>query len=247
VKLRVRLLSIVLLACLGGALSVRAAETTNFFAQGITAYRAGEFSTAATAFKKSIARHPAPGAYLNLGLAEWQQGRAGWAMLAWERARWLDPWAARATGNLRFAREVLQVDDPELKWFEVASAWLPPDWWVWLAGVSLWMAVGLVTLPAFLRWRRAGWQQVAAAIFLCVFLFALVANFGVISRTCLGLVTRKDAVLRLTPTTEGEIITTLPAGESVRELRVHGRFSFIRTANAEGWIDRGQFQLISAE
>jgi hypothetical protein len=109
------------------------------------------------------------------------------------------------------------------------------------------MAVGLVTLPAFLRWRRAGWQQVASAIFLCVFLFALVANFGVISRTRLGLVTRKDAVLRLTPTTEGEIITTLPAGESVRELRVHGRFSFIRTANAEGWIDRGQFQLISAE
>lgn len=221
-----------------------AGETTNYFAQGQAAYLAGEFSTATAAFQKATEQRPASGTFVNLGLAEWQRGHAGEAMLAWERAHWVDPFDSRAMGNLQFARQVLQLDEPELKWFEVASTWLPPNTWVWLAGVSLWLAVGLVTLPGFLRWRKAGWQQTVAAISLGVFLFAMVANLGVVSRTQLGLVTRKDAALRLTPTTEGEIITTLAAGEPARKLRVCGSYFFIRTASAEGWIERKQFALV---
>lgn len=246
-KLGGRLFLLVWLGCLAGARFCLAGDAADFFAQGTTAYQAGEFAEAATAFQKSIEQRPASGAFLNLGLVEWQRGDAGTAMLDWERARWLDPFDSRAAENLQFARQVLQLNDPELTWFETASTWLPPNAWVWLAGVSLWLAAGLVTLPGFLRWRKAGWQQTVAAISLGVFLFAMVANLGVVSRTHLGLVVRKDAVLRLTPTAEGEIITTLAAGEPARELRTRGNYRFIRTAGAEGWIDRNQFALISPD
>lgn len=237
----------VFLVCFAAANVSHADDGTNFFARGTAAYRAGEFAAASSAFQKSIAQHSSPGAFLNFGLAEWQRGHAAAAMLAWERAEWLDPFDSRAAGNLGFARQVLELDPPELKWFETASAWLPPNWWVWIAGASLWLAVGLVTLPGFLRRRRAGWQQAVAAMSLGVFLFAMVANVGVVSRTHLGLVTGQDAALRLTPTTEGELITTLNPGEPARKLRVHGHYFFIRTANADGWIDRDQFQLVCPE
>lgn len=229
---------------LAGAKFCLAADTNVFFAQGLAAYQAGEFAAAAAAFQKSVEQQPAAGTFLNLGLAEWQRGHAGAAMLAWEQARWLDPFAARAKENLRFARQALQLDEPELKWFETASTWLPPNAWFWLAGASLWLAVGLLTLPGFLRWRKAGWQQTLAAISFGVFLFAMTANLGVVSRTQIGLVIQKDAGLRLTPTKEGEIVATLAAGETARKLRTRGNYFFIRTAGAAGWIERPQFKLI---
>ena len=230
-----------------GAPFCRAADTNSFFAQGTVAYQGGEFAAAAAAFQKTAEQHPSVGAFLNLGLAEWQRGHAGPAMLAWERALWLDPYDRPARENLRFAREALQLDGPELKWFETASTWLPSDAWVWLAEISLWLAVGMVTLPAFLRRRKAGWQQAVAAIALGVFLVALVANLGVLSRTQFGVILRKDALLRLTPTHDSEIVTTLAAGEPARQLRSRGDYLLIRTPNTEGWVRRNEFQLICPE
>lgn len=240
-----RIFSLLLLAgWLAGEKPGFAQSTNDFFAQGIAAYQAGEFATATAAFQKAANQQPASGTLLNLGLAEWQRGHAGAAMLAWERARWLAPSDAQAEENLRFARQALQLDGPELKWFETASTWLPPDAWFWLAGVTLWLAVGLLTLPGFLRRRRAGWQQTVAALAFGLFLFCLTANLGVLSRTQIGLVIRKDAALRLTPTTGGEILSTLSAGEPARKLRTRGNYFFIRTPGGSGWIEREQFKLI---
>ena len=225
-------------AKLGGA------TTNDFFAQGIKLSRAGQFPEAAAAFEKSARSRPAAGTLVNLGIAEWRRGRAGAAILAWERARWIDPFDARAGANLKFARQVAQVDEPQLKWFETASTWLPPGAWVWLAGASLWLALGLLVLPRIFRRRKAGWQQVPAALSFGVFMFSLAANFGVVSRTQIGLVVAKNAPLLLTPTRDGETVSTLAAGEPARELRTHGDYFLIRTAGASGWIARSDFRLI---
>ena len=182
---------------------------------------------------------------MNLGLAEWQRGHAGAAILAWEQARWIDPFDSRAEANLKFARQVAQVDAPQLKWFETASTWLPPNTWVWLAGASLWLAVGLLVLPGIFRRRKAGWHQMLAALAFGGFLFCLTANFGVVSRTQIGFVVKKNALLRLTPTREGEVISTLAAGEPARKLRTHGSYLLIRTTGASGWIDQGEFRPVS--
>ncbi|HEY5344937.1 MAG TPA: hypothetical protein VIK62_01175 [Verrucomicrobiae bacterium] len=238
--------NLIFLAAMFFAIGISRAETTNyFFTQGIELSHAGQFPEAAAAFENSVKQKPSSGALLNLGIVEWQRGHAGAAIRAWEQARWIDPFDERAAQNLEFAREVAQVDGPQLKWFETASTWLPPDAWIWIAGASLWLAVGALVLPQVFRRKKSGWQQALAAIGLGIFLTSLAANIGVVSRTNLGFVLKKNAELKLTPTRAGEIISTLNAGEPVRELRTRGNYYLIRTVSESGWIDRNAFGLVS--
>jgi tetratricopeptide (TPR) repeat protein len=235
---------LVVLVC---AVNFSRAATNDFFAKGVELGRGGQFPEAAAAFEKAAQARPACGTLANLGIAEWRRGRAGAAILAWERVRWIDPSDPRAMADLKFARQAAQVGSPQLKWFEAASTWLPPDAWAWLAGASLWLAVGMITLPAVLRWRKAGWQQALAALGVCIFLFSLTADLGVVSRTQIGFVLKKNAPLLLTPTREAEVVSTLAAGEPARRLRTRGNYFFIRTAFAAGWTSREQFGLVCPE
>jgi hypothetical protein len=238
---------IVLLALVCAAEIGRGAATNDFFAQGVEACNAGKFPEAAAAFATAAGRQPSSGTFDNLGIAEWQSGHAGAAILAWERAGWIDPFDRRAQENLQFARQVTQLDGPRLKWYEAESAWLPAPMWVWLAGAGLWLMAGAMILPGVFRLSKSGWQQMLAALGLCVLLFSLTANFGIASRARLGFVVKKDAQLLLTPTRQGEIISTLTDGEPARALRTRGNYLLIRTGEATGWIDRKQFQLICGQ
>jgi hypothetical protein len=220
------------------------AATNDFFARGVELSRAGQFPEASVSFESSAQVQPAAGTLVDLGLAEWRRGRAGAAILAWEQARWIDPFDARALGNLKFARQAAQVDEPQLKWFEAVSAWLPPNAWAWLTGVTLWLAVGLVLLPGIFRRPKAGWHQWLAALALGGFFLSLTADGGTLSRTHLGFVVRKNAPLQLTPTQGGEIITTLAAGEPVRKGVTRGNYVYVRTLGGAGWLDRADFRLV---
>ena len=236
---------VAVLVCLSQ--SSHAAATNEYFAQGVELSQAGLFPEAAAAFEKSAQARPAAGTLVNLGIAEWRRGHAGAAILAWEQARWIDPFDPRAGADLDFARQAAQLDAPQLKWFEAASTWLPPDAWAWLAGAGLWLAAGLMTLPGIFRRRKAGWQQALAALAFACFLFCITANLGVVSRTQIGFVLKKNAPLLLTPTGEAEVVSTLNAGEPARRLRTRGNYFFIRTAFAPGWISRDQFGLVCPE
>lgn len=214
------------------------AATNDLFVQGLELGQAGQFPEAAENFQKLAQAQPAAGTLVNLGLAEWQCGHAGTAILAWEQARWINPFDARATANLRFAREVAQVDEPPLKWYEAVSAWLSPNVWAWLGALMLWVTVGLLLLPGILFRRKAGWHQLLAALAFGLFLVCLTADIGVATRCQIGIVLRKNAPLQLTPTQDGEVVSTLAAGEPARRLRTHGRFIYVRAATGAGWIDQ---------
>ncbi len=226
------------------AFAASAAAADNAFASGVAAYRTADFARAAQLFRESAAARPAAGTLQNLGNAEWQRRRAGDAILAWEQALWVNPFDAKARNNLKYARETAQLEAPELTWSEEASRWLPPNWWAWISGVSLWLAVGMLTLPGILRRRKAPWQQAVAALGLGVFLLSLPAQYGTFTRSKIGIVLQKDTPLRLTPTAEGEAITRLAAGEPARKIRTRGNYVFIRTNRASGWVEQEQFGLI---
>src|SRR5262249_10332506 len=147
---------------------LHAAASDALFDQGLAAYRTNDYSRAAAVFEQSFAQRPASGTLQNLGNAEWQQGHTGWAILAWEKAVWLDPFNHAARNNLRFGRRAAQVQSPDLTWYEVVSSWLPSSWWAWIAGVSLWLSVAMITLPDILRRPRAAWHQAVAALGLMV-------------------------------------------------------------------------------
>jgi len=216
------------------------------FHQGIQAYAAGGYEQAASAFREAIAVSPSSGALHNLGNAEWQRGRVGPALLAWERAQWLDPYGADTRANLRFARKSAQLDAPDPAWYEICSKWLPVDTWAWMAGTSLWTAIALVMLPGILRWRKADWHQGLAAAGFAVFLLTVPAMIGVNSRSKLGVVLSRETPLLLTPTADAQVLTKLPAGEMARLERKRGDYVYVRSGNdAAGWVERSQFSRIS--
>jgi tetratricopeptide (TPR) repeat protein len=211
------------------------------FQSGTMAYRAGDYANAAEAFRQSVVRQPASGALQDLGNAEWRCQNTGTAILAWERARWLDPFNPSARQNLSFARKTAQLEAPDLTWYEVVSTWLPASWWAWIAGISLWLAVGMGILPGVLRQRKATWHQAVAALGLMVFLLSLPAHLGIHSRSRIGFVLQKDTPLRLTPTLGAQAMTRLAAGEPGRWVRSHGNYVLIRTNRALGWVRQDQF------
>jgi hypothetical protein len=217
----------------------------DLFEQGSREYAANHFEQAAAIFAQAAVVSPSPGTLQNLGNAEWQSGNAGPAILAWERAQWLNPFNPDPRGNLHFARKARLLDAPELSWCEICSTWLPVNAWPWIASASLWLAAAMVLLPNIFRWRRAGWHQALAAAGFAVFLLTLPAMTGVQSRAKMGVVLVRDTPLRLTPTSEGQSIARLAAGETARLERERGQYVFIRTSAAAGWIDRAQFGLIS--
>jgi len=215
------------------------------FSDGLENYRAGNFSQAATQFRETISRQPSSGAFQNLGNAEWQQKQIGPAVLAWEQALWLNPFDHNARNNLKFARETAQLESPDLTWYEVASGWLPMNWWAWLTGISLWCAVGVLVLPGVLRWKKPVWQQAAAALALVIFLLCLPAHMGTLTRAEIGFVLKAETPLRLTPTTNGQIVTRLASGEPARQMRSQGHFAFVRTRHTAGWIQKDSFRLLT--
>jgi tetratricopeptide (TPR) repeat protein len=225
-------------------IAAHAVNSDSLFTTGTQAFKSGEYENAAKAFRQSASLQPASGTLLNLGLAEWQGGKTGFAILAWEQSLWLDPLNQAARMNLRFARKAAQIEAPDLSWNEVVSSWLPVNAWAWIAGVSLWLAVGMGTLPGVLRIPRAGWHQALASFGIMLFLLSVPAHLGVYSRSRIGFVLQKDTPLRLTPTSEAQALTQLAGGEPARLLRKHGSYLLVRTSRASGWLDSAQFSLI---
>jgi tetratricopeptide (TPR) repeat protein len=217
----------------------------DFFQTGLTEYESGHFEKAADLFGKAAAHSPGPGSLYNLGNADWRAGRPGPAVLAWEQAQWLDPFVRNATANLRFARRSLQLDAPDLSWYEICSTWLPVDAWPCLACVTFWLALAMVLLPGMFRWRRAGWQQGLAAASFAVFLLTLPALVGVHTRTRLGVVISAETPLRLTPTSEAQALTRLPAGTVGRVEARHGIYVLVRCGAYRGWLEAAQLGLIA--
>jgi hypothetical protein len=240
-------------AMLGGLLvlsscAVEAAEPASaeaLFQAGSLAYKSGEYGAAAAAFRDSAKTEPASGTFENLGLAEWQRGQAGLAILAWEQSLWLDSFSRSTHSNLRFARKAAQVETPQLAWYEVVSTWLPMNWWAWIGVCSFWVSIAATLLPGILRWRKRGWHQAIGAASLTLLLLSIPATFGVYSRSRLGFVLQKDCPLRLTPTEQSQLVTRLSPGDPVRLQRVRGLFCLVTTSRASGWVNRDQLGFIS--
>ena len=72
------------------------------FRQGVNEFESGAFAKAVTNFSIAAEHRPASGTLVNLGLAEWRRGRAGAAVVAWERALWIEPANGAARNNLRY-------------------------------------------------------------------------------------------------------------------------------------------------
>jgi len=212
---------------------------------GVQSYEAGDFSTALSSFDSLAAEQVSPGLLHNLGNTEFKLGSLGPAILAWERARALDPSARNTAANLRFARGQAGLNPPSFAWHESYSAWLSPNAWTWLAALCFWGALGFLALPPLLRVRRSAWTQVGAVLTIAVFILTLPALAGLWTRSRIGVVVAEEALLRLTPTQEGEVLGKLPPGELARVELSRGGYRYVRAENDRaGWVTAQEFMRI---
>lgn len=213
------------------------------FKKASEAYSVGEFADAVYELRELVGEGRfSAGALHNLGDAEWKVGRHGHAILAWERALSMNPFAKNTEANLRFARHNARVDALSLAWHERYSTALPGGWWIAIASAGLWGGVALLALPRLLGWRRADWHQGVAAALLAVFLLCGPALFGLWRRAQFGVVLEDDAPLRLTPTREAETLAKLPAGEMARVERERGEYFYVRAdGDRSGWVKKTDF------
>lgn len=203
----------------------------------------GDYGEAAYQLREILsAGYWSHGSLHNLGNAEWQVARPGHAMLAWERARSLNPFDRNTVANLRFARTKGNLSQPAPRWHEQFSEFLPVNAWLIGSSLCLWSGVTLLCLPRLLGWRRAGWHQGAAALLLALFLVSVPALAGLWARSNLGIALAEETKLRLTPTRHGEQLSTLPAGELARVEKERGKFFYVRAAaDRAGWVDKAEF------
>jgi hypothetical protein len=239
-------LKVAMVVTLVSQLGAMGSTSTGSFQAGCSAYTNNDFPLAAKLFAETVAIAPRSGAFQNLGNAEWKNNRVAEAIVAWERALLVDPRSSEVVNNLKFARESAQLESPDMTWCEIAASWLHANVWAWLACGSLWFAVCAMIVPGVLRWRRSATQQAVVALSLGVLLLTLPANYGVMTRSQIGFVLRRETPLRLTPTAEAESVTKLAAGEPGRVVRERGNYFLIRTRRTTGWVERDGFAFIAA-
>lgn len=211
------------------------------FEDGWREYSQGNGEKAAALWKDD-SQAVSPGLLHNLGNAEYKLGKLGPAVLAWERARALDPAFRNTTANLSFARGQAGLSEPEWAWHEKYSALLAPDVWLWIASGAFWLAAVLLALPPLLKRKRNAWTQGGAVAAIGVFLLTVPALAGIVSRGKVGVVLAAETLLRLTPTKEGEMLGKLAEGELARVEKSRGAYVYVRGASDRaGWVQREEF------
>ncbi len=243
---RVRLLAMTFIFVLAGFVSIHAQTPQERFALANAAYASGDYAEAAYQLRELAVAGPwSHGALHNLGNAEWKVSRPGYAVLAWERARALNPSDRNTIANLRFARSQGQLVVPEKPWFEQYSEWLAPSVWLAAASVGLWGGITLLVLPRLFGTRRVDWHQALAALLLAAFLLSVPALIGLQTRRQVGVILEEETPLRLSPTRDGEArdsLGKLAAGEVARLESARGEYFYVRAeGDRAGWVHRREF------
>jgi hypothetical protein len=229
--------------------AARAQSPDERFSLANAAYASGDFAEAAYQLRELATSGPwSHGALHNLGNAEWKVNRPGYAVLAWERARALNPFDPNTAANLRFARTQAQLVVPERAWFEQYSEWLPPSAWLAAASVGLWGGITLLTIPRLFGTKRVDWHQALAALLLAAFLLSIPALAGLQTRRQIGVILEDETPLRLSPTRDGEArdaLGKLGAGEVARVEKTRGEYLYVRAdGDRAGWVHRREFRKV---
>jgi hypothetical protein len=190
------------------AVQLRAAPESleRAFADGVAAYRHGDFSTAEHLFARVSARVPrAPDAWANLGTAAWARGDSALASVGWQRALRLEPLDDQSRDRLE-AVQTASLSD---------AAYVPPvpvDV-VALAALALWLAAWIVlALPVS---RRPSLARAGAGGMITLALLLLGAALELESRAGVrGLGALRSArTLQESPSSDAPSVAVGSAGE----------------------------------
>jgi hypothetical protein len=245
---RVLSISLLCLVSLTAAGADRFDEASRLFAAGDTA-------GAATVYQE-VLRSDGPDAsvFFNLGNCEQKLGKYGPAILAYERARLLDPRDPDISANLALARKAAAVFEetggyPRL---DAILRYLSLNEWSWLvAGAALFLGIlavvcGSVRLPK-------GWlpPAVRASVAVAVLLVCAGAAALYLRRDegkC-GVVLTDGATVRLSPFETAESLGSPGPGRIVHMLKAEGGYHFVEVPGTglRGWMSGKDVSAIAVD
>lgn len=203
---------------------------------GAAGARAAGAAEAAAAPSRAAAAsgYSAPRLY-NEGNAYARSGQFALAVLAYERARLIDPTDADLEANLSRARAAAGLPVRRGSWLDACRGLGDPNalYWIGLSGLLL----GGGSLLALLR--RPPYRGAIVAFAL---LGAGMTVAGLLDAAAVAPVLSESVVLRpaaasVSPVTGADELFTVPAADTVRVLDEHGGFALIRdSAGREGWV-----------
>lgn len=187
---------------------------------------------------------------VDLGNAHYRAGRAGPAILAWERARVLSPRDDAASVDLERARIERDLAAPAATPLERAAAVLSVREWLAIGGVSLLAFVLATFATGFARRARAALIGTSIASGLGVVLAVAALWIGTLSVSPAVVVTDGAVVARISPFDEAEPVATLEPGEVV-DLdgadRDSAGWERVRTRDGQrAWVPAGSVEPIRA-
>lgn len=176
------LVIILLIAATSG---LRAAYGGTLAQQADSAYMAEQFADATTLYERSLAEEAAtPDTYYNLGNAYWRQGKAGDAIISYERALRLDPSHSDARTNLAFVRTKIQ-DLPEddsaflTNLHKSITSWMCPNAWAWTTFALFLAVAGMAALYIFsqsVNTRKFGFFSGIVLTCFCIYAIVVAAQ-----------------------------------------------------------------------
>jgi hypothetical protein len=175
-------------------------------------------------------------ALYNLGNSYARAGKAGMAILNYERARLLEPGDPDIQANLRLVRESAHLPAELPDTLDRVAGIAGPFWMSWLAVLGLTMvAASLIFARLSSRHRLLR----GAATLLGATLVGLTCCSGLAlwSRLHEGIVIAAATPVRVSPVPMGDPLFSLPEGEKVKITAEHDGFALIETrARRAGWI-----------
>jgi tetratricopeptide (TPR) repeat protein len=203
-------------------------------------HQSGDFAAAASAYEAILQQGgPRASVYYNLGNSYQSLKKYGPAILAYERARVIDPRAPDLLANLALARKaVAVVEDVTIHpWVHAVVHYLSRNEWSWIvAGAALTLgglglACGVVRLP-----RRFSF----AAAILASLLLGLGAGVLYLRKgeSTHGVVLSENAAVRISPFAKADSIGTAAQGRVVKMGVKRGDFQYVEVpgSSLQGWL-----------
>ena len=211
----------------------------NSFALGNEAYVKGDYDQAIMHYHVAVGQGGyTPSILYNLGNAYTMKKEIGKAILNYERALYLDPENADIKTNLALARKDFGLPNPEQPFWKALFTRMSINGWTWMATIAF-CAFSLMMLLNGIRPRLLKKPLFKIAVCICFLFFAgggvgMAVQYGNLDR---GVVTAKNARLRVSPFDSAETSGVVKDGKVVNLADTYQGYVFVKMPNGKsGWL-----------
>lgn len=170
-------------------------------------------------------------------------GRPGYAILEYERARWMAPRSRAIDNDLARARAAAHLSPSEPCLAGSARQLIRVDRWGWvaLAGVGL-SAAGAVLVGRRSASKLEGALMVLAGSSLAALAFWVAIGSGPPAN--LGVVVGRDVVARAGPSAQSPPTFAVPEGALITVERARGGYDLVGSGAQRGWVPRAWVETV---